>query len=543
MQFSFEQSAAYFTTRLGMLKGITRDKIMAKCPFHGDGTESLSVDVLHGLWKCHAGCGQGGLIDFEKTMFPMDTMDQHWDNIERLAGIKREKRSSNPERGKLLATYEYTDTSNKVVFQKLRYENKDFVQRAPEGQKWVYTLAGVKKVLYHLPEVVRASVVFISEGEKDADNVRSIDFSKIDKFNSPQFVYASTCNFDGAGKWKDEYSPYLAGKWVILMEDNDDNGRSHCQQVAESVSKYAAAVKIVKFPELPVKGDVSDFLEANGPEALAERITKTPTWKPAEVPTEAKTETPFFVPPSQMNPGGADSTDWLIPGVIHAGGKGLIVASPKAGKSMAALDLVVALASQQSWLGLKGCGRKIRSGVVSREDGAEMAHKRLVEFAAGRNTPMSLLEDYLRFNTYKQRSKFSLQSDEDVEDIIKWIKNDGIEFCIFDVLNVLHSADENSNTEMTKVMKVFDTIRLESGSQVTVIHHTSSSVVPGTKRPRGAGAIDSWWDWKMSIAPTAENEAVKDVHFSTKAGKPHPPFQIVFQDFGDGAMRILPAGL
>ncbi len=208
---------------------------------------------------------------------------------------------------------------------------------------------------------------------------------------------------------------------------------------------------------------------------------------------------------------------------------------------MIVMDLCVALASGQSWCGLPYTKNIVKCGIVSREDGPEIAYRRVCGFAAGRGIPMGLLEDYLKFNTYTQRNQFSLENSEHVDDVIRWIKEDGIDFCVFDVLNVLHGADENSNTEMTKVMKVFDRIRQESGAQVTVIHHLSSS--PGTKRPRGAGAIDSWWDWKISIAPTADCEEVKDLQFFTKAGKPMPSMQVLFSDKGDGAMRIEPVRL
>ena len=39
-------------------------RLMCKCPFHADGTPSLSVDLEKGLWKCF-GCNKGGTsIDF-----------------------------------------------------------------------------------------------------------------------------------------------------------------------------------------------------------------------------------------------------------------------------------------------------------------------------------------------------------------------------------------------------------------------------------------------------------------------------------------------
>ncbi len=45
-----------------------RREVSLRCPFHDDGTASLSFNVEKGVWKCHAGCGGGGLIDFEQKL-------------------------------------------------------------------------------------------------------------------------------------------------------------------------------------------------------------------------------------------------------------------------------------------------------------------------------------------------------------------------------------------------------------------------------------------------------------------------------------------
>src|SRR6185437_11524773 len=187
----------------------------------------------------------------------------------------------------------------------------------------------------------------------------------------------------------------------------------------------------------------------------------------------------------------------------------------------------VALASCQSWLGMQVPKDRVRTAVVSREDGPGMTKKRIQQFAEGRNVPMSELDRYLRFNTYEQKRSFSIDSDQDLEEICKWIKAESIQFCIFDVLNILHSSDENSNTQMTQIMKRFDTVRAETGADVAIIHHDKKDSTPGNKKPRGASAIDSWWEWKVSISPDAENEQVKEVFFGSKATQSHQPVKIL----------------
>src|SRR5262249_1575088 len=96
------------------------------------------------------------------------------------------------------AYYDYTDEAGSVLFQVVRFEPKTFRQRRPDGHGgWVWNLDGVRLVPYRLPELIAAlannNPIFIVEGEKDVDRLWSL--------NIP-----ATCNPQGAGKWRDDYS-------------------------------------------------------------------------------------------------------------------------------------------------------------------------------------------------------------------------------------------------------------------------------------------------------------------------------------------------
>src|SRR5438046_2299076 len=36
------------------------------CPFHDDHSPSFSLNITTGLWKCHAGCGEGNIEKFQE---------------------------------------------------------------------------------------------------------------------------------------------------------------------------------------------------------------------------------------------------------------------------------------------------------------------------------------------------------------------------------------------------------------------------------------------------------------------------------------------
>jgi hypothetical protein len=131
---------------------------LALCPFHDDHNPSLSVNFEKGVYYCQ-GCQSSG---------PLSRL------AERL-GVN----VAIPASRQIEATYDYTDKDGQLLFQTVRYTPKDFNQRRPDGAGgWVYDLKGVKRVLYHLQEVLEAigkgEPLYIPEGEKDADNLRKL---------------------------------------------------------------------------------------------------------------------------------------------------------------------------------------------------------------------------------------------------------------------------------------------------------------------------------------------------------------------------------
>jgi putative DNA primase/helicase len=103
---------------------------------------------------------------------------------------------------------------------------------------------GVRRVLYRLPELLRAVDVFIVEAEKDADNLLKLGLT-------------ATSNLGGSGKWRDEYTEsFQAHQHVVVIPDNDEPGRKHANHVAAALSGKVASIKILELPGLPAKGDV-----------------------------------------------------------------------------------------------------------------------------------------------------------------------------------------------------------------------------------------------------------------------------------------------
>ncbi len=100
---------------------------------------------------------------------------------------------------RIVATYDYRNEAGALLYQAVRYRPKGFTQRQPDGSGgWIWNIKDVRLVLYRLPELRAAdsaAPVYLPEGEKDVENLRTLGF-------------VATCNAMGAGKWRAVYNEY-----------------------------------------------------------------------------------------------------------------------------------------------------------------------------------------------------------------------------------------------------------------------------------------------------------------------------------------------
>ncbi len=177
-----------------------------------------------------------------------------------------------------VAIYPY-EVGDELLYQVLRYEHptegKRFLQRSPDGQDGWWGDAGDRKVLYRVNDLQKVAhdTAFVTEGEKDADRLASLDFVAV--------TVAS-------GNWSEEALRALTGYECLILEDNDDPGRKRAQKAAAALHGIARCVRIVRLPGLSEKGDVSDWLDAgNDHNQLLDIAKAAPIWAPE---TEAEPE-------------------------------------------------------------------------------------------------------------------------------------------------------------------------------------------------------------------------------------------------------------
>ncbi len=275
-------------------RSLSPNETVFLCLAHDDHNPSANWNPVKGVWHCHACGSSGGAYDLGD-----------------LLGIARPERQTSS--GSSSSHYSYQDADGKEIFQVVRgmkNGEKTFSQRhynpshpkaKPDG--WAWTLEGIQRVPYRLPQILEAlknaQTIFIVEGEKDVDTLERMG-------------HVATCNSGGAVKWRDEYSDTLRGADVVVLPDNDKAGRDHCTQVLKSLEGKAKSARVLDLPNLPEKGDVTDWKNQGGTfeqfEALLENALSAAAWLEQQLNISSDTVDPFTLPKGmQMGTDAANS--------------------------------------------------------------------------------------------------------------------------------------------------------------------------------------------------------------------------------------------
>ena len=448
-----------FQDILLVLKGVKRTSTgrTALCPAHDDTRNSLSItegEDGRTLLYCHRGC------TYEQITAALDIPRKSGDGSRRI-----------------VAEYNYLDEQSKLLYQVLRFSPKGFSQRKPDGQgKWSYRLNGVRRVLYRLPELLASEpsmLVFIVEGEKDADCLISLGF-------------VATTNAGGAGKWCNEYNQYIHGRPVVIIPDNDESGRKHAEKVAQAIHSEAASIKIIELPGVTDKGDVSDWLNAgHNSDDLYTVVEQTKEWTPTESDDNQQPDARgFYSSLDELLNADIATNEEIIFGVAR-GQVGELVSVTNVGKTTIMLNSALSLASGQLfsplintisepkkvlWLDFESRGDEIRKDLELMLHGVTdtaLVRKNFIPFVD------AFIDDEPLCLSWPKHLHYVLAK-------AKAIKPDLI--VIDTVSSAFYMSDENSNAEIrSKVMSVLYRLAREANAAVLFAHHE------GKKNESGLG--------------------------------------------------------
>jgi hypothetical protein len=179
-------------------------------------------------------------------------------------------------------------------------------------------------------------LLYWPEGEKDCDTLGQAGLPAL--------------TFGGTGDGLPEgAAEYLRDRHVVILADNDAGGQDHAWRKAAVAYPVAKTVKLVGFPELPPKGDVSDYLQAASAADLERRVLETRLWKPPANKPQTDWRS-SVITASDLKSKSFSPVKYVVPGYIPEGVT-IFAGKPKIGKSWLLYDVCLASAADRFVLG------------------------------------------------------------------------------------------------------------------------------------------------------------------------------------------------
>jgi hypothetical protein len=231
-----------------------------------------------------------------------------------------------------------------------------------------------------------------------------------------------------------------------------------------------------------------------------------------------------------------DPERWLVEGIWAIEGCGFIAGPPKSRKSILAHDLALALVTRGQFLG-HDVPEARRVLLIDIENRAADLQLRLFGLMKGRHlTVGDLAHD--RLMVWSQPS-LRLDTDEGIATLEALIVKHESEVVIIDPLVRCHALDENSASEMARILTPLRRLQAQHHCAFVIVHHSSRAA--GFKRMadllRGTGDFHGWLDSGIGVEPL---DGRCRLHFAQRSGPELEPFEIEVRFEGQRIDIILP---
>ena len=218
-----------------------------------------------------------------------------------------------------------------------------------------------------------------------------------------------------------------------------------------------------------------------------------------------------------------DSPAWLVEGLWGDQAVGFIGSYPKAGKTWLAIELAVAVASGKPCLGRFSVPRPGPVLLYAAEDTAAAIRERTANVARARGvTDIERLavglitEPSLRLDAEEHQQRLALT--------LTQIKP---RLLVLDPLVRLHSADENSASDVSSLLGFLRALQREHQVAVVLVHHVrkASASQPG-QALRGSGDLHAWSDSSLYLLRGRQR---LELHAEHRAHPSPPPLHVELQ--------------
>lgn len=204
--------------------------------------------------------------------------------------------------------------------------------------------------------------------------------------------------------------------------------------------------------------------------------------------------------------------EFLVEGLLPAGGNILFAGYPKTYKTFYLLDLAVSLASQTPFLGKFDVPERRRVGIVLMEDRAHRVRWRLKRLCAGRELRLSELEDWLHF-WFRPPLRLS---DETAVELAEYAAELDLDYLHLDSWAYVAAGDSNSADDVTPQLQALSACRVDRpGIGVGLTHHARKAWgrdMGGTRLTdeiRNSSAFGAWYDAGFVLSRKDESSPVK----------------------------------
>jgi len=262
-----------FTKYIGGELKQQKDEYWACCPFHNESNPSFSLNDKKGKFNCF-GCQKSGDVINLIAEYQGKT---NGEVIKMLSSVLNLTTFTTPTKQNIKPKREhvYADEHGNLILKKEIYYDKDGNKKAGwwhwANVGWVKGQNKMKPPLYRLPELLQAiktniDPIYIVEGEKDTDKLRSIGLTATTNGSSKDF-------------WTSEKIAIIPNeREIFILADNDDPGIKIAKDTASKLCKKGCRVKYILLPGLAEKGDVTDWLQTDGntPEKLQQITNLVP---------------------------------------------------------------------------------------------------------------------------------------------------------------------------------------------------------------------------------------------------------------------------
>jgi putative DNA primase/helicase len=374
--------------------------------------------------------------------------------------------SSKPQM-QIVATYDYVNENGDLLYQVVRLFPKSFRQRRPEGKEWRWGLGQVKRVLYRLPDLIKAERILLVEGEKDVDTANKLGI-------------VATSSGSAASRWQGEWTEILRGKTVTIIADADEPGRKHAEAIASLIHEAVIDLRVV---ELPGAKDLSEFLEKNKITAaqFQDLISKMPLWSLKKEIIEIESISAAAIEPEPLL--------WLWENRIPLGKLTVFCGPPDTGKSTVAIDIASRITRGDVWPDCNG-HRDPQDVLmlISEDDLADTIVPRLTVSGADKERV-----HFARQSIYgEKRAARRINFETDLGALERMISaNQNIKLVIVDPLgSYIGKLKKNADEDMRWVLSELKEMAERMGIAIISIDHFNKNVEQSAiHRLSGAGAL------------------------------------------------------